>query len=233
MGLEWIVVNHMATDPLSGPSNLPFELHLLEQPNRGFASGMNLAARHARAPILLCLNPDVLISGPAIEQAVDYLHNHPDVAILGPRVLYPDGSRQQTARRFYTWPAVLWARLPLRDRLPTPRFWRRYLMLDAALDKPSPVDWLMGCVLFLRPGLLEPLPAGAIFDDRFFLYFEDVDLCLRAWQHGGKVVYHPGPVCIHEHQRASHRLLSPAARHHAVSLLRFVRKHRGLGRRPV
>jgi hypothetical protein len=90
------------------------------------------------------------------------------------------------------------------------------------------VDWGLGAAMFLRRN---DLPGAGPFDERFFLYFEDVDLCVRTWRAGRRVTYDPTIECIHAHRRASRRALSAAGWHHFRSLWRFATKYSGLPKR--
>jgi len=230
---EWIVVNHSSEDPVTPIPALADHMRVIEQRNLGFGRGVNAAARAAAAPVLFLANPDLVFDGPLLDQGVARLAADSKIGVLGPRLLNSDGSVQRTARRFYTWPAALFARVPGRDRLPAPGFWRRHLMMDDALDQPCDVDWLLGAALFVRRhALRDPTAAEAVFDPRYFLYFEDVDLAMDMWRRGWRVRYDPGLTARHAHMRASKHLVSPAARQHAASFLAFVRKWRGLPARP-
>lgn len=230
---EWIVVDHSA-EGLAPIPELAGRMRVLEQPNLGFGRGVNAAARVAAAPVLFLANPDLEFRGSLLDQGIARLAAEPDIGVLGPRLVDPDGRVQRTARRFYTWPDALFARLPGRDLLPAPGFWRRHLMLDEPLDQPADVDWLLGAALFVRRAALrDPAGPGPVFDPRYFLYFEDVDLCMDLWGRGWRVRFDPTLAATHEHQRASRSLWAPAVRHHAASFGKFVGKWGGLKRRPA
>lgn len=226
--IELIIANNSPAEAIERPSELANTV--IDLPNPGYARGVNAAAARARGDVLFVANPDVRLTPGVLPAASAWLRDHPEVGILLPRLRSPDGAIQSSVRRFYTWPVALYARLPLRDRIRHPRFFRRYLMLDDDISSPAAVDWGLGAAMFLRRA---DFADGRIFDERFFLYFEDVDLCLRAWQRGRPVIYHPGLVCEHDHHRTSKRVLSKHALHHLTSLVRFVVRHHGLPQRPV
>jgi hypothetical protein len=106
----------------------------------------------------------------------------------------------------------------------------RFLMKDVSHDNIMEVDWLMGSALFTRS---EGLQKVGIFDERFFMYFEDTDLCWRFWEAGYKVIYNPEAVMVHYHRRASadgsifQQLRSPLTWRHIESAYKFFRKHSG------
>lgn len=227
--VELLITNNSPGQPLELPDASTLFTRIIERPNLGYARGINWAAEEARGDILFIANPDVRIGPGVLPRGRAFLEEHPDVGIVVPLLRSLDGSVQRSVRRFYTWRTSFYARLPLRGRIPDPKFFRDYLMLDDDLSRPTDVDWGLGGAMFLRRG---DYPRGRIFDRRFFLYFEDVDLCYRAWRRGRRVVYHPGLCCEHRHRRQSSHILSRHALHHVAAMLRFVWKHGGFPQRP-
>ena len=226
---EWIVVNHSPEDPVIPIPALANHMRVIDQPNTGFGRGVNAAARAATAPVFFLANPDLVFDGPMLDAGLAALAADPGIGVLGPRLFNLDGTLQRTARRFYTWPDALFARVPGRDRLPAPGFWRHHLMIDDDLTRPGDVDWLLGAALFVRRAALrDPSGPEPVFDPRYFLYFEDVDLALDMWRRNWRVHYDPRLTARHAHVRASKNLTSPAARLHGASFFKFVTKWRGL-----
>lgn len=227
--IELIVTNNSPEQPLKLESDSRLTVRVFEAPNIGFAAGVNHALRHSNGDRIMIANPDVTVQPDTLAAACDYLDAHPEVGIVLPRLINPDGTDQASIRRFYTWPVVLFARTPLRALGYRPKFFCEYLYDSLPRDQPIDVDWGIGAAMFLRRADCE----GGIFDERFFLYFEDVDLCLRTWQRGRRVVYCPHLACLHAHRRASSNPFSGAGWMHLRSMVRFIRKHRGLPQRPV
>ncbi len=227
---ELVVVNHAPAERIVLPPAAEVFTHILDRPNTGFAAGINAAFGASTGRTLLVANPDLRVTAGALAAAVRFLDEQPDVAALLPLLRAPDGAVQPSVRRFYTWPVALYARTPLRWLGLRPPFFRRYLYDDLDRSRPVDVDWGLGGAMFLRRA---DFPDGMIFDPRFFLYFEDVDLCLRLWRRGRRVVHHPGIVCLHAHRRRSAMPFGRHGWHHFVSFCRFVRKHRGLPPRPT
>ncbi|MFQ5430671.1 MAG: glycosyltransferase family 2 protein [Phycisphaerae bacterium] len=223
--LELIITNNSVEDVIRIPSTPALPVVVLPSPNLGFATGINLALREARGEVLFITNPDVTVTSGALDRAACFLHDHPDVGILLPMLRYPDGTVQSSVRRFYTWPVILYARSPFRALRYRPPFFRRYLYHGLDLSKPQEVDWGLGGAMFLRRAECGP---NGLFDERFFLYFEDVDLCHRVWAGGRRVVYHPEIGCVHDHRRLSRLPLSKAGWHHFRSLISFIAKYGGL-----
>jgi len=227
--VELIVTNNSPSETLDVPRGPDLPMTVLPSENVGFAAGINLALGRASGDILLVANPDVRVMPGALDAAVRFLDRQGDVGIVLPMLRYPDGTLQHSVRRFYTWPVVLYARSPLRSLRWLPGFFRRYLCELIDRSGPSDVDWGLGGAMFLRRA---DVGDGPLFDERFFLYFEDVDFCLRMWRRGLRVVHCPEIECVHAHRRMSSSPFSRAGLHHLRSLLQFIAKHRGLPQRP-
>jgi GT2 family glycosyltransferase len=131
---------------------------------------------------------------------------------------------------FYSWPVIMYARTITRAIGYRPRFFRKYLCEHIGHDGAIDVDWGLGAAMFLRRSEME---TNRIFDERFFLYFEDVDLCFRTWQSGRKVMFCPQIECIHAHRRESKNPFSRAGIQHLLSLGKFAWKYGGLPKRPA
>ena len=230
---EWIVVNHSPEEPVAVLPALAERVRVIDQPNSGFGRGVNAAARAARGTVLFLANPDLVFDGVLLDGGLARLAEDPKVGLLAPRLIYPDGRVQRTARRFYRWRDALFARIPGRDALPAPRFWREHLMMDDPLDAPTDVDWIIGAALFVRVGALrDPKGPEPVFDPRYFLYFEDVDLAMDLWSRGWRVRFDPTLTAVHAHRRGSRNALTRLGWRHAQSFLKFVRKWGGLKARP-
>jgi N-acetylglucosaminyl-diphospho-decaprenol L-rhamnosyltransferase len=223
--LEIVVVDSHSSD--GGPEFV--EAHYTDvrvmrmTSNWGFAAGCNLGARSTSAGSVLFLNPDVIVLPGSLSLMVGYLKGREDVGVLGCRLVNPDGSLQLSCREFYTWRSALLRRTPMGRLFPGHPELVRHLLLDYDHDTPREVDWVLGTCLLCRRRALDHVGG---MDDRFFLYFEDVDLCYRMHRHGWKVLYYPDAGMIHHHVRHSARGWSrPAAWTHLRSMIRFHRKH--------
>lgn len=228
-GLELIVTNNSPGDPIRLAFDAGFPVKVLPSRNIGYAAGINLTRQHAGGDVLFITNPDVRIRSGTLSRAIRYLEENPEVGIVFPLLRDTGGKLQLSVRRFYTWPVVLYARSPLRALNYRPRFFRRYLYEEMDRSKPMEVDWGLGGAMFLRAADVQGEP---IFDERFFLYFEDVDLCYRTWARGRRIVYCPQCQCVHAHHRGSRRPFTRAGWHHFRSLVKFIVKYRGLPDRP-
>ena len=231
MQLEVLVIDNNQTPEVSSMLKTEFpEIRYFVKANQGFGSAMNVGIQHARGKYILIFNPDIILSAGALEQLFAYMEAHPDVGIVGPKLLNADGSLQYSCNRYHELLVPILRRTPL-GRLPWGREKvDRFLMKDVSHTETIDVDWLMGSSLFTRS---EALAKVGSFDERFFMYFEDTDLCWRFWEAGYKVQYLPAAIMVHYHRRASadgsifQQLLSSLTWHHIHSAYKFFRKHAG------
>ncbi len=201
---EIIVVDNASGDNLGDVKNRWPGLKLINSPkNFGMGGGNNLGIEAASAPRVLVLNPDTVIKDKALVILLDYLKNNPSVGLVGPKLLYPDGSLQSSCSRF---PRFF---MPFLRRTSLGRYFKeardRFTMNDFDHNSIAPVDWLMGsCLMFSKEIVL---PSGQLFrprfDERYFMYFEDIDLARQFWSKGLEVIYDPEAIVIHDHQRES------------------------------
>jgi N-acetylglucosaminyl-diphospho-decaprenol L-rhamnosyltransferase len=203
-------------------------VRLVEMPrNAGYATAVNRAAAEVPGKDLLLLNPDVEPSGTdAVERLRALLADRPRVAVAGPRLLYPDGGVQPSARRPASLVAMLGSLSPANRVGPLVRRYQRYLAVSYS-DVPTAVDWVIGAAMLIRRRAFDELGG---WDEGFFLYMEDADFCRRCARAGWKVVYLPAATMIHAYARASSDSdasvrTSAARRHHFASLARYWRKH--------
>lgn len=193
--------------------------------NGGFAAGVNIGAKEARHKYMLVLNPDTYFQDGSIERALAVLDESPDVGLVGLELVYPDGRRQFSARRFYCVVDILARRLPIGNFWPFKGKIAKHMMVsewDASV--PFDADWVMGTGFIIRSDLFERI---GCMDEAFFLYMEDLDLCARVWGAGFRVVCVPGARLVHDHQRSSAAgPLSNAGKRHLKSLSIFAKKYR-------
>ena len=229
---ELIVVDNACTDGTAARVReaAPEAIVIENRRPRGFAENCNLGIARSRGRHVLLLNPDVRVEGDALDRLVDFMDEHPEAGIAGPKLLNPDGSLQLSCRRFST-PFVFALRgLGLERLLENYGPQRDALMQDWAHDEVRDVDWVLGAALIVRRSAIE---AVGRLDEGFFLYCEDQDWCYRMWTRGWKVFYVPGAVMIHVHHRQSAQsLFSRWKWIHARSKLRMFRKQGISGRRP-
>lgn len=168
--------------------------------NGGFAYGNNLGIKVARGKYVIILNPDIAITTGTIEKMFEFAESRPDVGMIGPKLIYPDKAIQYSCRRFPNTFVPLYRRT-IFGKLPLAKnFVDQYLMTDIDHNQTREVDWLFGACLLIRQSALKKV---GLFDERFFMYFEDLDLCRRFWENNFKVVFFADVELVHYHQRFS------------------------------
>lgn len=161
--------------------------------NLGFAKANNLAFEHASGEFILLLNSDTEVQEGALEELVRYLERNPEVGVVGPKLLNPDGTTQASLRRF----PRIWSSVMVFSGLH--RFFRprRYLMedFDYHNEEAQEVDQVMGAALLTRRRIVSEL---GFLDEKFWLWYEEVDFCKRVKDAGYQVKYYPKAVVMHE-----------------------------------
>lgn len=159
--------------------------------NGGFSAGNNLGIAAVPAEFHLLLNSDTIVRPGALAALVAAARAQPDVGLLGPRLEGPDGVAQESCFRWASpWSELSWAAASS----PVTRLLRRFEVALPAADAPHDAPWIsFACVLIRSSALAEIGP----LDDGFFMYFEDMDYCRRAWEKGWRVRYEPSARVVH------------------------------------
>ena len=145
--------------------------------NLGFGAGNNRALPLATGRYILFLNSDTIVNPLALEKMVRYADKNPDIGILGPKLLNEDGSLQYSCRRYPQIAMAFFRNTPLGRLFPNNKYTNNYLMQDWDHSEPRDVDWVSGAALMIRRDLLNQIGS---FDEEYYMYCEDVDLCWRA-----------------------------------------------------
>lgn len=199
--------------------------------NGGFAMGSNLGINQAKGKYIMILNPDIAIVPNALEKMFGYMESNLAVGMIGPKLINPDGSIQYSCRRFPSFLTPFYRRTFFGKLPSAKRPIDHYLMKDFDHNSNKEVDWLFGACLLVRKSMLDKV---GFFDVRFFLYFEDLDLCRRFWQEGYKIVYYAGVEMVHYHQRLSAQsggirgVLKRGGRIHFASGIKYFAKYLGV-----
>jgi GT2 family glycosyltransferase len=191
--------------------------------NGGFAFGNNQALRIARGDAVLILNPDTLVPPGAVAALVGKLREHPEAGIVGPKLLRPDGSMHLACRRSFPTPPVSFYRFSGLGRLlPFSSRFGRYNLTFVDPDLPIEVDSVCGACMLVRREVIERV---GMLDERFFMYGEDLDWCLRTRQAGWTVRYEPSIVVQHQHGAASRQRALRTNVYFFRAMDLFYRKH--------
>jgi len=194
--IEVIVVDNASRDGSADmvASAFPRVVLVRSDVNLGFAAGNNAAFRRARGRHIVLLNPDTLLGSDALDRALAHMDAVPSVGMAGGRLLNRNGVDEPAARMF---PSVLndfLALSGLAARFPRSRLFGRFDRTWATASRPADVDWVPGAFAIIRREVLETV---GDFDERFFLYYEEVDLCRRIKAAGWRVRYWPDIVVHH------------------------------------
>ncbi len=208
-----IVVDNASTDgsPEIAVHALPSVRIVRNPTNVGFATAVNQGVRETRGELILLVNPDATLEPDAVRQMSGELDRHPECALVGPMVLEANGTLQGSARGDPYMLTGLFGRATLLTRLlPGTRMARRNVRTDI---EPSAggveVDWVSGACMLVRR---EALAAVGGFDERYFLYWEDADLCRRLRGRGYTVRYVPTARMIHQTGRSGQSVRPMAVR---------------------
>jgi len=204
MNYEVIVVENNSGENLNDLLTQYPQLKLMVSPkNLGMGGGNNLGIKAATGEYILVLNPDTIVTSNVIVTLLNYLKNNPTVGLVGPKLLYPDGTLQSSCARFPKFFMPFLRRTFLGEYFKKSR--DRFTMNDFDHNSIREVDWLMGSCLMFKKHLVSQ--AGVVFDPlfdkRYFMYFEDIDLARQFWTKGWRVVYNPEAIVIHDHARES------------------------------
>ncbi len=205
---------------------------LVSAVNLGFGNANNLALAHASGRLLVLLNSDAFLQPGALALAVRHMEAHPDCGLGGGLLVGRDGAPQPSARCFHSLWGDFTVLTGLAAKYPSTRLCGHFDRTWADRAQPSKVDWVPGAFCIVRP---EALRKTGVFDPKFFLYYEEVDLCLRLKQAGYTVWYWPDVVITHIGGESSRQLktLDFSAPSSQVVLWRmrstflYYRKHRG------
>lgn len=224
--LEIIIVDNNSQDnTISSVESISKDIIIIKnKENKGFASANNQAFKIARGNIILILNPDIVISSNTNLLALSQkLINESDIGVLAPRLYYPNGVIQESARGFPNPLAQLGRGLKLEKYLKSFRFYKKFIIDVNAITDDVNVDWVIGAFMLLRK---EVLVSVNYFDSSYFMYYEDADLCLKLKKLGFNIRYTPQFSATHKYQReSSKRIFSKTKGYHIVSILRFYSKH--------
>ena len=223
-GVPTVVVDNGSSDGTVAVVRERFpDVHVVESSNDGLAAGWNRGIAETASEHVLVLNADAWLVGDALPGLVAAADRHPGAGVIGPKLLDPDGGLQRSVRGFPTTWRLATEYLYLRKLAPRSRLLNSFY--GAGFDHASErvVEWVMGACFLLRRSAYDEVGP---FDERFFLFSEEVDWMRRAAERGWSVVFTPAARCVHV-SGAAHggRLFRENVRGH----LRYLSLHGGPG----
>ncbi len=192
--------------------------------NIGFGKACNVGAKGARGAHLLFLNPDTLVSKNTLSVCLEFMRSHPDAGMMGPKILNADGSLQAGCRRSFPSPLVAFYRMGGFSRLfPHSSRFGRYNLTYLNPDALSEVDAVSGSFMFIPAPLFREING---FDETFFMYGEDLDLCCRIREKGLEIWYNPATQIIHFKGKSAARQTWKSRKAFYEAMVIFSRKYK-------
>ena len=182
----WIVDNHSTDRTLEILRRSPDSLGLIKnRENVGFARAVNQGLRRSSGDFCLLINPDSAIHSDSLEPLIHFMRSRPQIGVCGCKLCNQDGSLQYSKGSFPTLFSTLW-------RIILPGRMRKYHFLG--YNEIHTCDWVTGAFMVIRKPLLEKL---GYFDENYFIYYEDVDFCLKARKAGMETCFFPPVITYH------------------------------------
>jgi GT2 family glycosyltransferase len=219
--LDLLVVDNASTDGTRELVAARFPaVRLISSPNRGFAYGNNRGIESTSARYVLLLNPDTEVVDGTLGELVDALDDRRDVGLAGVRQHTSDGALYPTIRRFPSAARALGEAL-FAERWWATRSWAGERVLDRDIyEREHDCDWMSGSFMLVRR---EALISAGVLDERFFLYYEEPDLCLRIKRAGWRVRYLPSMTILHHANKSG--VHPKLAAQDAFARRQYARKH--------
>lgn len=197
--IEIIVVDNNSFDNSLSEvkAKYPDVIDIQNNENYGFGKAVNQAARKATGDYYLILNPDTILEENTISTFVDYLQNNNNVGMVGPKIVNSDGSLQKGCKRsFPTISVALPKILGLDKMFPSSRWAGKYNLNYLDADSIHKVDAISGSCMFIRSNLFKKIGG---FDEQFFMFGEDLDICYQIYQNNFEIHYLPKTQIMHYH----------------------------------
>ena len=231
----FVVDNNSKDDSVAMVKNEFPQVQLIaNKENLGFAAANNQAWKQSSGDFILLLNPDAFVKQGAVYNAMKFLEAHPECGICGGRLVKPDGTLDPSARRFPTFLNKLFVLSGWRSRFPRSRLFSGHEFGHFDHNSIIEVDWVPGTFTMSRRKMLEQT---GLFDERFYIYYEETDLCQTAKKLGWKVYFLPWAEIIHVGGASSKTRKDHTFDDGALQVVRFrmrsewlyFRKNSGLG----
>ena len=227
VALDVTVVDNASNDGSveSAEAHFPWVRFIRNERNVGFGAAHNQALRSARdTRYWLVLNSDTAPANGSLRALVDFMDANPTVALAGPRLRYPNGSVQPSRRRFPTAATLFLESTQLQRFWPDNAVLRRYYVQDRSDTESQDVDWLVGACLCVRAAAADRV---GLFDERFFMYSEEIDWCRRFRDDGWRVSYVPSAEVVHLEGGSSRADLMARDQRFQASKLAYTAKWHG------
>ncbi|GBD86462.1 N-acetylglucosaminyl-diphospho-decaprenol L-rhamnosyltransferase [bacterium BMS3Abin03] len=196
---------------------------IVNKKNLGFGKANNQALKIAKGDFMLMLNPDTLVSEDTFDKMIGFFNSNPEAGLAGCKILNPDGSLQLACRRSFPGPWTSFTKVTGLSRLfPKNKLFARYNLTYLDENKSYEVDAISGSFMMMRREVYEKVGG---FDEQFFMYGEDLDLCYRIQKAGYKVFYVHSTQIIHYKGESTKRSSLDETRVFYNAMHLFVKKH--------
>ncbi|MDD5625787.1 MAG: glycosyltransferase family 2 protein [Patescibacteria group bacterium] len=196
---------------------------ILNEQNIGFAKANNQALKEATGEFVLLLNPDTEIIGNTLQTTVQFMQYNQDCGVLGGKLIGRDDKIQKSVRSFPTILSQAMVFLKFHRFFYKVKILKDYFQTDFDYEKISEVDQVMGAFLMTKKEVLEKV---GLLDEKFWLWFEEVDFCKRVKEAGYKVIYYPNAAIFHYGAQSFRQMLScPKQRTYNRSTIYYFKKH--------
>jgi hypothetical protein len=203
---------------------IPFEKNL------GYSKIVNTGIKSAVGKYILILNADIIVLENAISELLGYLENNPQAGIVGPQLLDFTNNIQDSCFSNPTIPAILSRRTFLGKTKWGKAALEKFTIENQNGKSAREIDWVQGSAMMVRKKAIDEV---GLWDEKFFMYFEDADWCRRFWQKGLKVIYLPSAKMVHYYHRSSKRfgaildaIFNKQTRIHIISAIKYFIKYK-------
>ncbi len=229
---EIFVVDNASTDDSRDiiRTEMPGVAYHFSDKNLGFAKAVNIGIQKTRGKYVIVLNPDVIVLEHGIQALTAFMEKNPKAGIAAGRLINPNGTVQESISSFYTPLTILYRRTFLGRFGFAKKALEKAFMRGEDIKGPKEIDWAIGACLCARRAAVETV---GLMDERFFMYFEDMDWCRRFREKDWGVWYVPEARFAHYHKRESAKdrgllaLFNPLARIHIASGIKYFMKYKG------
>lgn len=215
------VVDNSSNDELRDFVKDNARIRYIHSLNLGYGSGHNVAIRKSiedKSDYHVVLNPDIYWEGDVIGELARYMDENPDVGQVMPKIVYPDGSTQYLCKLLPTPMDLIGRRfIPVKSYQDKHDY--KYELHWTGYNRLMEVPSLSGCFMFMRTSVLKQVGG---FDERFFMYAEDLDLCRRIGEISG-TMYYPDVSVVHEYEKGSYKN-KKLLKYHISSIIKYFNK---------
>ncbi|NCC70234.1 glycosyltransferase, partial [bacterium] len=199
--------------------------------NKGYANALNFASKMANGEYLLFMNPDIFIENENILKMLNRIKEDKNIGIIAPKLIFPNNKIQDSCFMFYKFYTPFFRRSILGNTSFGKKHIEKIFMRNYDKTKELNPDWVLGAIFIMKKSFFEKISG---MDSRFFLYYEDMDICRRCYLNNKKVLYYPDSKAIHNHMRSSANyksimtaFLNKITREHIKSYIKYHLKFLG------